>query len=154
MRTKHTRILRVGAMLAINLHFLIIWGFTGMAKLWNGMPPWFGDKFGKTVLVSFPGLSASFWILALSESTAFLLAAIAMLRAEFLERRPPLFLALSLVMSLFVFTELAFGQWLTSDSTATAQLFIYFAGTLISLQFVAPGLWTSASSSVNDKPRA
>ncbi len=145
MKMKYTRILRAGAILAINLHFLIIWGFTGIAKLLNGMPSWFGDKFGETMLASFPGLTATFWILALCESTAFVLAAISILRAEFLERRPPLFLTLSLVLSLFVFTGLAFGQWLTSDFNSTPLLFMYFVGTLIALQFVAPELRVASS---------
>ena len=127
---------RRGALLAINLLFLMVWGFTGLGKLADGYPVWFPDKFGKTILASFPGLAASFWLLAFAEVLAFGLAAVALLRGEFLGRRAPTWLTWMLVWSLFVFVQLGFGQWLTSEFNATAQLFTYFAGTLVALHFV------------------
>lgn len=127
---------RMGALLAINLLFLMVWGFTGIGKFVNGMPSWFGSKFGDSILARFPGLAASFWLLAGAESLAFLLAAIALLRGEFIGRFRPTFLTAMLVWSLFVFVQLGFGQWLTSDFNATFQLFTYFGVTLIALHFV------------------
>ncbi|MBC8097503.1 MAG: hypothetical protein H7Y43_16995 [Akkermansiaceae bacterium] len=127
---------RSGALLAINLLFLMVWGFTGIGKLLAGVPPWFGDKFGATFMAKFPGLTAAFWILAISEVAAFGLAALALVTGEFAGRRAPQFLRLMLVWSLFVFVQLGFGQWLTSDYNATAQLFAYFAGTLVALIYV------------------
>ena len=127
---------RCGALLAINLLFLMVWGFTGLDKLVNGPPGWFGDKFGQTILARFPGLAASFWLLAAAELLAFLLATVALLRGEFLGRRPPLGLTTMLVWSLFVFIQLAFGQWLTAEYNGTFQLFTYFGVTLVALQFV------------------
>ena len=106
---------RPGALLAINLLFLMIWGFGGIGKVISGVPPWFGGKFGKTFLASFPGLSATFWLLTLSELLALFLAATALFRGEFVGRRPPLWLTIMLVWSLFVFLQLGFGQWLTAD---------------------------------------
>lgn len=135
-----TRVLRTGALLAINFLFLMVWGFTGLGKLISGVPSWFGDKFGKTILASFPGLTATFWLLAISEVLAFALAAVALVRGEFLERRAPAFLQTMLVWSLFVFVQLALGQWLTAEYNGTQQLFMYFCGTLIALSFVAPSL--------------
>jgi hypothetical protein len=41
-----------------------------------------------------------------------------------------------LAWSLFVFIQLAFGQWLTADYNSAFQLFVYFGVTLVSLQFV------------------
>jgi hypothetical protein len=41
-----------------------------------------------------------------------------------------------LTWSLFIFVLLGFGQWLTSEFNATAQLFAYFAGTLVCLHYV------------------
>jgi hypothetical protein len=125
-----------GALLAINLLFLMVWGFTGIGKVIAGIPPWFGDKFGATFLAKFPGLSATFWILALSECLAFLLAVFALFTGEFLGRRAPRMLQLMLVWSLFIFVQLGFGQWLTAEFNATAQLFAYFAGTLVCLHYV------------------
>jgi hypothetical protein len=126
---------RRAALLAINLLFLMVWGFAGLAKL-NGMPSWFDGKFGKTFLATFPGLTPSFWLLAAAEVLAFLLAAAALVRGDFLERRQPSLLIWMLVWSLFVFVQLGFGQWLTAEYNGTAQLFGYFAGTLIALHFV------------------
>lgn len=129
-------LVRPGALLAVNLLFLIVWGFAGIGKLIDGMPPWFGDKFGKTFLGSFPGLAATFWLLAISEVAAFALAAVALFRAEFLERTPATSLRLTLTWSLFVFIQLGFGQWLTREFNGAFQQFMYFAGTLVALHFV------------------
>jgi hypothetical protein len=138
-----SRYLRAGVLLAINLLFLMVWGFSGLSKLFGGMPPWFDGKFGKTFLASFPGLTAAFWVLAICEVAAFGLAAVALVRGEFLDRYPPQFLSAALVWSLFLFVQLGFGQWLTSDFNATQQLFMYFCGTLIAISFVAPSLQAS-----------
>jgi hypothetical protein len=91
----------------------------------------------QTFLVSFPGLNLSFWLLAAAEVVAFLLAAVALIRGDFLEKREPRILSIMLVWSLFVFVQLGFGQWLTSEFNGTAQLFAYFAGTLVCLHYVS-----------------
>jgi hypothetical protein len=143
-----SRFLRAGALLAINLLFLMVWGFTGISKLFEGMPPWFDGKFGKTFLASFPGLTATFWLLAICEVAAFGLTVVALVRGEFLERCPPQFLSAALVWSLFVFGQLGLGQWLTADFNATQQLFMYFCGTLIALSFVAPSLQAGSRKEV------
>jgi hypothetical protein len=127
---------RCGALLAINLLFLMIWGFAGIGKIVNGMPPWFGDKFGPTFLARVPGLTAAFWLLAAAENLAFAIALVALIRGEFLQRRSPTGLTWMLVWSLFVFVQLGFGQWLTSEFIGAFQLCAYFGVTLIALQFV------------------
>jgi len=128
---------RAGVLLAINLMFLMIWGFTGIGKVVSGVPPWFGDKFGQTILAKVPGLTASFWLLTLAELLAFALAAGALVRGEFLGRRPAVLLQLMLVWSLFVFVQLGFGQWLTAEYNGTVQIFTYFGITLIAYRFAA-----------------
>lgn len=130
------RLTRQGALLAINLLFLMVWGFAAFDKLIHGKPDWFADKFGKTVLATFPGLTASFWLLAMTELAAFALALAALLRGEFLNNKEPKFLGATLVWGLFVFVQLGFGQWLTAEYNATHQLFMYFCGTLVALHFV------------------
>jgi hypothetical protein len=127
---------RIGALLAINLLFLMVWGFTGVGKLLTGVPTWFGDKFGPTFLARFPGLTASFWLLAAAELLAFALALLALARGEFLGRRAPTSLTLMLTWSLFVFIQLGFGQWLTAEYNGTFQLFAYFGVTLVALHVV------------------
>src|SRR4029077_6419968 len=99
----------------INLLFLMVWGFSGFSKLASGLPAWFGDKFGRTFLASFPGVGASFWILTIAELLGFALAATALVQGEFLGRRPLAWLTTMLVWSLFVFLQLSFGLWLTAD---------------------------------------
>jgi hypothetical protein len=137
---------RAGALLAINLLFLMVWGFTGLGKVASGVPAWFGDKFGATILARFPGLPATFWLLTAAERLAFLLALAALARGEFLPRRSPLLLAGMLVWSLFVFILLGFGQWLTAEYQGTFQLFAYFGLTLFALQFVCPATHRPAAA--------
>jgi hypothetical protein len=131
--------MRQGTLLAINLLFLMVWGFAGLDKVIHGKPAWFADKFGKTILATFPGLTASFWLLTLTEMAAFALAVAALLRGEFLAKKEPKFLGATLVWGLFVFVQLGFGQWLTSEYNATHQLFMYFCGTLVALHVVTRG---------------
>ena len=130
------RMVRAGALLAINFLFLSIWGFAAIGKVMNGMPSWFPGKFGKTFLGTFPGLTATFWLLTLSELLALTLAVAALARLEFLERKPAGLLPAMLAWSLFVFVQLGFGQWLTNEFNGAFQQFMYFSGTLLALQFV------------------
>src|SRR5262245_27829090 len=112
---KLSHVTRAGAFLAINLLFLMVWGFASLTNLTDSMPPWFGDKFGKTILATFPGLTVTFWLLTAAELLALVLWLGALLRGEFLRLRPPAWLTAGLVWSLFVFVMLAFGQWLTKE---------------------------------------
>jgi hypothetical protein len=137
MKTDLHRWQRSGVLLAINLMFLTIWGFAGIEKILSGAPPWFGDRFGQTLLAKFPGLTATFWLLTLAELLALTLAAASLFRGEFLGKRSPVFLQLMLVWSLLVFVQLGFGQWLTGEYNGTIQIFTYFGVTLIAYQFVA-----------------
>ncbi len=143
------RFLRAATLLAINLLYVMVWGFAGIGKVIEGMPAWFGDKFGKTILATFPGLTASFWLLTASELLGFALAMAALARGEFLGQRPLALLPGMLVWSLFVFLQLGFGLWLTSDFNGTFQQFMYGSGTLVSLIFVnqALGLFGVESNS-------
>ena len=123
-------------LLAINILFLMLWGFAAIGKLQSGLPPWFDQKFGQTFFASFPGLSATFWLLAASELLAFLLGVIALVRLEALRTpREPRWLTGMIVWSLFVFLELSFGQWLIADFAGGFQEFVYFSGTLVALLF-------------------
>ncbi len=135
MNSHLSRLIRSSALLAINLLFLSIWGFAAVSKLLNGIPPWFGDKFGKTFLATFPGLAVTFWLLTASELLALALAVLALGRVEFLERRPITWLPVMVAWSLFVFLQLGFGLWLTHDFNGAFQQFMYFSGALIALQF-------------------
>jgi len=152
MNTTLASLSRMGSLLAINLLFLMVWGFSGIGKFGSGVPPWFGGKFGQTILARFPGLTASFWLLAAAELLAFILALIALVRGEFLGRRPPTWLTAMLVWSLFVFVQLGLGQWLTAEYNATFQLFTYFGITLLALHFVNQSSLHSIGQKAGSRP--
>lgn len=139
MNSTHQQWFNRLTLLAINLLFLMVWGFTGIGKIVSGYPAWFPDVFGKTILAKLPGLQASYWMLAAAETAAFALALVALLRLEFLGRKEPLFLQGSLVLGLFNFVMLGLGKWLTDEFNGTFQLFTYFAGTLLALRTVREG---------------
>ena len=136
MNAPSSRIARAVALLAINLLFLSVWGFAASSKLMEGIPSWFDGKFGKTFLASFPGLTATFWLLTASEVLALALAVLTLVRLEFLERKPAKFFPVMLAWSLIVFVQLGFGQWLTKEFNGAFQHFMYFSGTLLALCFV------------------
>jgi hypothetical protein len=147
MSNTRTSPARRGALLAINLLFVMVWGFAAIDKLRDGVPAWFPDKFGKTFLSSFPGLSLTFWTLAASETLAFVLGIVALLRLELLGGgREPRWLTATLVWSLFVFLQLGFGQWLTAEFNGAFQQFVYFTGTLVALQVASHGSWNPQGS--------
>lgn len=130
---------RPGALLAIQLLFVVVWGFSGVDKLIHGKPDWFADKFGSTWLAVFPGLTLTFWVLAVSEVVALAMAGVALMRLEFLPGRRPVWLSLMLMWSLFVFLQLCLGQWITREFAGAQQIFLYFVGTLVMLHFVRVG---------------
>lgn len=134
--TKFPLLIRPATLLAINLLLLMIWGFAAWSKVRDGVPAWFGGKFGETFLATFPGLSATFWMLTVSEVVAFALALAALVRLEFLRQGTATWLSLTTVWSLFVFLQLGFGQWLTGEFNGAFQQFMYFCGTLVALQWV------------------
>ena len=135
MSDSPTPLARRGTLLAINLLFVMVWGFAATGKVLEGMPSWFPEKFGKTFLGTFPGLTLTFWTLTAGESLALVLGVVALVRLEFLggDRRPS-WLTATLVGSLFVFLMLGFGQWLTLEYKGAFEQFVYFSGTLVALQ--------------------
>ena len=132
-------------LLAVNLLYLMLWGFAGLSKLRGGEPPWFADKFGPTFLGAIPhGVSLSFWGLAAAECLALGLACVALARGEFLRSRVAPWLTATLLASLGVFLCLGFGLWLTGDFNGGFQQFVYFGLTLVALQQVHPAAGPAA----------
>ena len=140
MRVCDCVFVRSGPLLAINIFFLLLWGFAGISKVLSGYPDWFPQKFGSTFMATFPGLKATYWTLAAAELAAFSLAVVALFRLEFL--REPLWLSRMLAWSLFVFIMLAFGLWLTQDPVGGFQQFCYFSGATMMLFVVQ---WITAN---------
>jgi len=131
---------RLPVLLAINLLFLMVWGFAGLGKFLDGYPGWFEEVFGKTFLGRFPGTCAAYWGIAVLEVLGAILALGALLRREFLGRRSPDWLLATAVLSLFVFIVLGFGKWLTQDFAGAFQLFLYFSASLLAVREVREGI--------------
>lgn len=128
--------LRFVTLLALNLLYLMVWGFAGISKVRDGMPSWVPEKFGGTILAKFLRFTATLWLLTASELTLFALALAALVCGEFLGRRGPGFLLATLAGSLLVFLQLGFGQWLTNEFNGAFQQFVYFGLTLLAIHTV------------------
>ncbi|MCG9896121.1 MAG: hypothetical protein MH204_11665, partial [Fimbriimonadaceae bacterium] len=114
----------------------LLLAITWVLPAWNklsggGVPGFFQERFGNTILASFPGITVSFYSIAILEAVAGLLALGSVLIGEFLPgRRAPL-LKLGALLSLLVFVQLGFGLRLIGDNDGAANLFFYAAGSLV-----------------------
>jgi hypothetical protein len=124
-------------LLPVHLLLLITWALPGLGKLLGpGVPQGFADTFGATFLGTFPGITVSFYSIALLETFAAALALISLFRREFLPGRGLTWLKASLVTSLFIFVQLGFGKRLIQEHGDAATLFLYFCGTVVILFYV------------------
>lgn len=127
----HNRLLRAAVLGLIATLIAMLWGFPGAGKLLGGgVPPWFTEQFGKTFLATFPGMTLSFYSIAILEVLAAVVALASLLRGEFLRDRSPTFLYLAITLSLVLFVQLSLGKQLVTDFAGIHDLFMYFAGTL------------------------
>jgi hypothetical protein len=134
---KTDRFIRITTYLLIPLLLLMTWGIGGTSKLFaGGVPEWFSQQFGKTFLASFPGLTASFYSIAILETLAALIALTSLVRGEFLRASRPTFLYAAIAASLLLFVQLSVGKQITFDFAGSHDLFMYFAGSLVMLLVV------------------
>jgi len=113
--------------LAIQFIFTILFGTAAWDKIKGTVAPdWFLKSFEPTVISKLPGgAKAAFWMIAALES-AFAVAfplSVAM----------PMILPFALVGALFFFGALCFGLRITGDFQGSANMFIYFAVTLLGM---------------------
>ena len=128
------RLITVGTRLAITLLMLATWCLAGPPKfVGGGVPAWFVDSFGKSMLGTFPGMTVSYYSIAVLETLAGLGALVALLRGEVFRQQRAAWLEGTLVLSLLVFAQLGFGQRLVGDFDKAAMLFNYFTGTAVCL---------------------
>jgi hypothetical protein len=124
-------------LLPIYLLFLTTWAMAGAGKLMSGgVPDFFTEKFSATFLASFPGLTTSFYSIAIAEVLAAILFLIALVNREFLPGVAKTWTKLALWLSLLIWVQLGFGMRLTMDFGGAASLFFYFGATLIALFYV------------------
>ncbi len=128
------RLITVGTRLSIALLMLATWCLAGPPKfMGGGVPTWFIDSFGKSMLGAFPGMTVSYYSIAVLETLAGLGALVALLRGEVFRQQRANWLEGTLVLSLLIFAQLGFGQRLIGDFDKAAMLFNYFTGTAVCL---------------------
>ncbi|MCM0605594.1 MAG: hypothetical protein KA715_05845 [Xanthomonadaceae bacterium] len=116
--------------LAIISIFAVLFGTAAIDKLKTlSVPAWFIKQFESTLIAKLPGgVSLGYWMIASLEFTLFAGFLLAIVW--------PMLLPLALTGSLFLFAALCFGLRLASDFQGSANMFIYFASTLISLSAI------------------
>jgi hypothetical protein len=82
------------------------------------------------------GLFLPFYTIVVTETAAFLLAAVSLLRGEWIKGRQNTWLKSSLVLSLFIFVILGYGLRLTGQFSSAANTFFFFGSTLIALWYI------------------
>ena len=115
---------------AIILIFVVLFGTAAWDKFKSGKTPdWFIKQFENTFIAKMPGGTAlGYWKIATLEAvlTLAFLASLVL----------PALLPFALVSSLFMFGFLLFGLRLINDFQGSANMFIYFTATLVSLFLV------------------
>ena len=116
---------------AIILIFTVLFGTAALDKFKTlKTPEWFVKQFDHTLIAKLPGgAKAGYWMIALFElalTLAFIVSALSFS-----------FLPLALTASLFLFGILCFGLRLANDYQGSANMFVYFAATLISLLVIS-----------------
>ena len=112
---------------AIIFIYSVLMGTAAWDKI-KGMkaPDWFVKQFEKTMIAKMPGGAAlGFWLIALSEAAL----TIGFISAIF----APELLVWALTGSLFLFGILCLGLRLINEFQGSANMFIYFGATLLSL---------------------
>lgn len=136
---QNERIVMVLMRLAVTLLFLITFLLAGIEK-WidvsqeSGVPVWFIDQFGETILGRLP-LGPQYIGIAFFETILAVGAIISLIACEWLGGRAPI-LKWTLVGVLFLFIALGFGSRISGDYAAAADQFMYFIGTLIALVII------------------
>jgi hypothetical protein len=116
--------------IAITFMFLVLMGTAAWDK-WKVLqtPGWFIQQFEKTVLPNMPGgIPFLYWVIATLEAALFIAFAVSLF--------VPGLIQVALVGSLFLFGILCFGLRLIGEFQGSANMFVYFGATLISLYMV------------------
>jgi hypothetical protein len=116
--------------LAIVFIYTVLMGTAALSKLREkSAPEWFLKTFQGTMISKLPGGAAGgYWVIAALET----ILTVLFLAAIFL----PAMLPVALTLSLYLFGILCFGLRISGDYQGSANLFIYFTSTLISLALI------------------
>jgi len=114
--------------------------YSGKEKLFddNGnAPSYVKQQFQGTFLSHVPGTDTAWFMLGCLEFGVFVLLLASLVRLEFLPHRDKSILQVGLATALVTFAFLAFGQTATKQYSGTAELYTYFASTVIILILVS-----------------
>jgi hypothetical protein len=116
--------------IAIIFIFTVLMGTAAWSKFQSlSTPEWFKKQFENTIVSKLPfGPALAYWKIAIFEA----ILALVFIASLFM----PILLPYALTGSLFLFASLCFGLRIAGDFQGSANMFIYFAATLISLQMV------------------
>lgn len=116
--------------IAIIFIYSVLFGTSALDKIKSlAVPDWFIQQFSKTPLATFPFLiKGGYWMITLLESLLFIGFASSIIF--------PGFLIYSLLLSLFLFGILCFGLRISFDFQGSANMFTYFAATLVSIMAI------------------
>ncbi len=118
---------------AIIFIYAVLFGTAAYDK-WKtlSMPDWFGKQFENTFIKRLPGgASVGYWFIAAFEAVLTIAFIISIFNIAVLP--------FALLGSLFLFGFLLFGLRITYDFQGSANMFVYFGTTLLSLFFVMMG---------------
>lgn len=117
--------------LAIIFMFVVLFGTAAFDKFKTfTTPPWFIKQFEGTVIAKLPGgASTGYWMIGTFELALTIAFIAATANLEILQ--------IALTGALFLFGMLCFGLRIISDFQGSANMFIYFSATLVSLMFIA-----------------
>lgn len=130
--------------IARNLSFLAIYAVYGLTFLLAGgskfkekkVPDWFRNQFESSLMAKFPGISVSYWSIALLEILVPCILVVSLLKMEFAVGANHFFLQIAISLASLIFAMLGFGLRLVGDFQGAANLFFYFTGTLITQIFI------------------
>ena len=116
---------------AIILIFTVLFGTAAFDKVKTlQTPDWFVKQFTNTFISKMPGGAAvGYWVVAFFESLLTIAFIASSVKMEILP--------FALTGALFLFGMLCFGLRVISDFQGSANMFIYFAATLISLHLIS-----------------
>ena len=113
--------------LGIVAMFAVLFGTAGFDKFKVlQTPDWFIKQFENTLIAKLPGgAKLGYWVIATLELALFFTFVASVFVSGLL--------AYALVGSIFLFAALCFGLRLASDFQGSANMFVYFAATLVAL---------------------
>lgn len=122
------------ALASVYIAYGFLWYYGFKEKLFDEdgkMPAGLAKVYDGTIIDSFPGLDATWFVLGALEALAFLAIVASLITGEFMpQRRKPIMLS-GLAFSMFVFAVMTFGQNLVGNYESVASLFTYMGVTAI-----------------------